>query len=214
MKKVTLLIFLVILMALNVLILYKYKEVQHKLSTIANIHKEGLTNKEKQLADTEKLYENNIIATKENENLKLNKELKLITIEGDTIFAKDAFKNNNLILRYSVLNCGDCVDAEFKNLERFARKFTNRITIITYHERIRGLIMDYKKLQELGLDNVTVYMLPNNQLSVPLEKHNIPYYFHITPDLTIHNVFIPLKEQPKLSEYYLKYSFMNFFEGS
>lgn len=211
MKKVLGLFFIALLLILNSITLYKYLANSKEISAIKSNYEENLTKNEEQLKIKEKTHTNLFIVENENENLNLRDDLKLITIEGDTIFAKNAFKSSSIVLRYSVLNCGDCVNAEFKNLEMYAKKFSKQITIITYYKRIRGLIMDYKKLQKQGLDNITMYMLPDNKLDIPLENHNIPYYFHINPDLRINNVFIPLKEQPRLSEYYLKYSFKNFF---
>ncbi|WP_258226988.1 hypothetical protein [Aestuariibaculum sp. M13] len=177
----------------------------------ASTHKENLIKCEEQFTSIEKLYQNNIIATKENENLYLNGQTKLMTIEGDTVLTKDIFKDDKLIFIYSLLNCRNCIDAEFENLGKFAKGFYKNVVVITYQERLRDLIMDYTELQKLGLDNIEMYLLIDNQLNIPIEKHNIPYYFHINPDLKMNNFFIPLKEQPKLSEYYLKYSHKNYF---
>ncbi|WP_281299296.1 hypothetical protein [Flavobacterium limnophilum] len=201
-----------VLLVLNIFCLYKYKNCNEALELAKTTQKKESSLQKELQKDNERMYQNNLIASKKNENLKLEPNLKLISIEGDSVFAKDIFKTNSLVLRYSVLNCGDCIDAEIENLEKYAKPFSEKIIIITHYENLRRLIIDYKNLQKLGLDKVTVYMLPSNKLGIPMEENNIPYYFHIDPKLTISNVFIPMREEPRLSEYYLKYSFKNYFE--
>lgn len=73
---------------------------------------------EKQLVEFKDESQNHFIIEKESENLKLDPLLKLVDLEGDTIYAKDVFTNNNIVLRYSILNCGECVDAEFEILKK------------------------------------------------------------------------------------------------
>ena len=122
----------------------------------------------------------------------------------------DVFKNKQVVLRYSVLNCGDCIDAETAILASMKDRISGEIVIITYFEKIRGLIFDYKKLEKLGLKDIPIYLLVDNKLGIPLEKQNLPYYFNIDSNLNMSNFFIPIKEKPRLSNSYLNFSFKNY----
>lgn len=157
------------------------------------------------------VYEDKFIVEKQNENLKLDKNLKLLTVDGDSVLVKDIFNNNKIVLKYSLLNCGACIDAEYQVLRELSKNFDNELCIIAYYDRVRDLIGDYKKLKEIGLDEVTIYLIPDDKLGVPLDKQNIPYYFLIDNDLTMTNLFIPMKESPKLSINYLKSNLKNVF---
>jgi hypothetical protein len=167
----------------------------------AIIFEKKINQKDDVIKDKETFYQNLILATKRNENLKLSKNLKLINIDGDTLLAKDLSFKNKIVLRYSILNCGDCVDEEFNILEKNKSLFSNNLIIIAYR----------KKLQKMGIDNVNLYLLLDNDIGIPLEKENIPYYFYLANDLSMTNFFIPLREYPHLSNNYLKYTFQNFF---
>lgn len=199
MKKKYLFYIVLILLILNGLLIYKLK---HKAppSTIS----------EDSLKEVETMYENKFIVEKENDNLKLDENIQLINVKGDTLLAKDVFKNKQVVLRYSVLNCGDCIDAETAILASMKDRISGEIVIITYFEKIRGLIFDYKKLEKLGLKDIPIYLLVDNKLGIPLEKQNLPYYFNIDSNLNMSNFFIPIKEKPRLSNSYLNFSFKNY----
>lgn len=186
---------------LNGLLVYKIKFAKNN-----NIVSEDIIDK------VETMYQNKFIIEKENENLKLNSSTKLVNINRDTLFAKDVFKKRSIVLRYSVLNCGDCVDAETAILSAMKSDFSDKICIITYYDKIRGLIFDYKKLEKLGLNKIPIYLLIDNELGIPLEKQNVPYYFNIDSTLTMSNFFIPIKDKPRLSNSYLNSSLKNFFK--
>ena len=157
-------------------------------------------------------YENKFFVEKEHENLKLDENLKLVTIEGDTVLAKDVFNKHKIVFRYSMLNCGSCINAEYNILETNNSLIDNQICIIAYYDRVSDLIIDYKKLEQIELNNISVYLLPNDELGIPMDRNNTPYYFQINQDLVINNFFVPAKEIPELSDNYLKYALKNFTE--
>ncbi|MFA9189560.1 hypothetical protein [Flavobacterium magnesitis] len=177
----------------------------------AIIFEKKINEKDNTIKDRETFYQNIILATKRNENLKLAENLRLINIDGDTLLAKDVSFKNKIVLRYSILNCSDCVDEEFNILEKNKSLFSDNLIIMTYHENLRSFIMDWKKLQKMGINNVNLYLLVDNNIGIPLEKENIPYYFYLGNDLSMTNFFIPLREYPHLSNNYLKHTFQNFF---
>lgn len=208
MKKKAPQIIIVLLIIANVFMLNNYRNVINESFKLKN----NLENSSKLLVDFKKKTTNEFFIAKESENFNLKPELKLINIEGDTISARSIFKKNSIVLRYSVLNCGECVDAEFEVLKKNAKILSKEIIIITYYERIRGLINVYHKLRKMGLTNVKIYLLPDDKLGIPIDRYNIPSYFHIDSNLKMTNFFIPDKGNAKLSESYLKLCIRNFFD--
>lgn len=149
--------------------------------------------------------------TQESENVNLNPLLKLVDIKGDSILLSNIITKRSIVLKYSVLNCGECVDSEFKVLEKNNLNFSDEIIILTHYDRIRGLITAYRKLEKMGLTKkIKLFMIPDNELGVPLDKYNTPYYFTIDENYQLNNIFIPDKDNSELSEFYLKSSIRNF----
>ena len=205
MRKLTLLIPIIVV---SIILCISYSNKKLTLQEVS--YQKELKVKEEQIESIKKLYQNNIIITKENENLKLDDSIKLVTLDNDTILAKDVFIKNSLVLSYSMFNCGDCVNTEFDNLKKYAHSFSEKIIIVAYFDRLRDAIFECKKMQKLGLEKSKFYVLISNNLGIPMDRYNSPYYFHINEDLTISNVLLPIKDNPKLSEFYLKYSFKNY----
>ncbi|WP_308990454.1 hypothetical protein QLS71_003090 [Mariniflexile litorale] len=210
MKNIKILVIL-ILIVFNGLLIYKLN-----LSNGAFVKtKELLKNqiiKNTDLIHTMKLDENNFLISKESEDLVLDKDVKLITLKGDTILAKEVFKQDNIVLRYSILNCKECIDAELNILINNNSSFSNEVCLIAYHINRRDMSVFYEELKKKGLTtNVKFFLTSNKGLKIPLENYEIPYYFHIDSNLKMNNFYIPNKDKPKLSEYYLKFGLKNHF---
>ncbi|TGV03428.1 hypothetical protein [Flavivirga rizhaonensis] len=201
MKKISY-ILIIILFIFNVVLLFN----------INNNVEEDKKNKE-YLTSLQSFYDDKFIVEKQNESLKLDKNLKLLTIEGDTILVKDIFKSNKIVLKYSLFNCEACIQAEYKILAEFNSVIMDQVCIIAYYDRVRDLIGDYSKLKQIGLDKIPMYLIQNDKFGIPIDEQNTPYYFQINSDLMMSNFFIPIKEKPKLSEYYLKFGLKNFFSN-
>lgn len=198
MKK-TIYILIIILIILNSFLAYKIKSNNSGFITIYSLLNKKLDKKKSELL----AFEQNFIQEKENENLKIDGNLGLIDISGKTVLAKDIIKANSLVLRFSELNCGACIDAEINALIKNKNKIKKDAILIAYYQDKRNLFVFYKDFQKKGLTNFKMYLLPNNDLHIPLDKLNIPYYFCINSDLTMNNFFIPQKDKPKLSNVYL-----------
>ncbi len=171
-----------------------------------------LSKKEERLHEIEKIFQNKFFNEKQNENLRLSKSLKLITINRDTVLAKDELKNK-LVLRYNESNCRLCVDSEIDILIKNVSLITNEICIVATYNKFRGIVVDKRRFVKNGLKNVKIYWVSSN-LKIPIEKQNVPYYFYLNSNLTLSNVFIPMKEYPELSQTYLKFALTNFFTNN
>lgn len=189
-------ILIVLLLIFNVFLIVKSKKVKPVVVEDKSTHAKDF-------------YHNKFLAEKQNENLGIDGKLKLVTLKGDTVLAKNVWNKNQIIFRYSALNCRVCIDTEYQHLAKLAHLIDDEISVLAYYNKPRELIVDQRLAQEKGLGNISFYLLPEDHLNIPMDNNNIPYYFQLSPTLTITNFFIPEKTLPQLSEHYLKYALQN-----
>ena len=205
MKKISYII-IIALIVFNSVLAYKIKSNTTEFTMIYSLLNKKL---DKNKSATIK-FEHNFIREQENENLQLDANSELLDIVGNKVFAKDIFKKNSLVFRFSELNCGDCIDAEIDALIKNKDKIKKDVILIAYYQNPRDLFVFYKEFQKKGLVNFDMYLSPNKGLGIPLDLQNIPYYFCVNSNLIMNNFFIPQKEKPKLSQVYLDYTSKNF----
>ncbi|APY12029.1 hypothetical protein BWZ22_12675 [Seonamhaeicola sp. S2-3] len=191
-RKYVIIISLIVLNGFLIIKLNNYSKVIKDISTV-------LKNKKKELLELEQ----NIIEVGKSENIKLNENIKLIDANGNIILTKDIFKKNTLVFRYSESNCTDCIKAEFIAILKNNALIANDICLIVHYRNPRDLHVFSKVLQNRGLKNFKMYLLPDKGLNTPADKLNMPYYFCIDSTLRTSNFFIPHKDKSQLSESYL-----------
>lgn len=142
---------------------------------------------------TKELYQKDKVENSNKHNY-LDSKTRLINLEGDTVKLGDIIKGKKLIFRYSVLDCNACVQKEFENIRDMKFDINiqkEKIVMIAYYQEIRDLIVTYKSLNL----KVPIYILINNDLDLPIEKYNFPYYFIVGSNLHIYDVFIPNRDK-------------------
>ncbi len=192
---------LICLIGLNIVLFFKMRSI-HTFSS--SIRTTKLTNE---------LYYNKFKVEKENEYLNFPKNFKLIDIKGDTVFAKDVFKQHKVVFRYSLTHCDACVHAEHENIIKELQakpNYSKNICLLAYYENIRGLIVDYRKFKAKKV-NISMYAVAKNNLDIPIEAQNLPYYFIIDSNLRMTNFYIPDKEKTNWSKSYLRLALKNYF---
>lgn len=200
MKKIAL---LMVSICLTLLLIYENRDFDKNYQNLIDLFK--LENLKNIITITNLDYfKYNAKKTRNNENLKLPSLLKLLTIDGDTILAKDAFDKNNVVFRYSFLNCETCYEFEIDFLEKQKDLLNDKFCIITYQKTVKDLIYIQERFRKNGISNVKVYYLPNNDLGTPIDQLNIPYYFSINSSLKMNNFFVPNQEKSEYSKIYLK----------
>lgn len=145
------------------------------------------------------------IIEKNNNRYKLNPQ-KVISLNGDSVLLSDLLSDSRLIFRFSFLSCISCFDkeldiiiSEIKNLSRLQ----NNIIILISDYNLESFIETKKKLV-LANSDIPIFGINPGNFCIPLEESSIPYYFTIDSSLIINDVFIPMKEFPKLTLDYLK----------
>ena len=133
----------------------------------------------------------------------LNKKMKIINLNGDTINISDIIKSNTLVFRYSMTNCGACINQEMENIRNLKdqnRIDTDKIIFLAYYQNLRDQIVSYRSMD---LD-IPIYILTGNDLGFPIEKKNFPYYLVVDSTLCLRNLFIPERNDPKLTMKYVE----------
>ena len=105
-----------------------------------------------------------------------------------------------VVLRISDQNCSVCVDAELEELERLQQKLTEKQgVVLASFENKRELRILTEGVEKLG---VPIFSIRFDKVNLPIEEANIPYYFALSSDRSVSNVFIPKKSFPDLTNAY------------
>jgi hypothetical protein len=119
---------------------------------------------------------------------------------NDSVYSiKEVAKGDKvLVLRYSYIDCGSCVDSLIKQTNNLSEILgREKIVILAkYNSRI-----DYINFIRLNNIKNNIYNIKDS-LSVA-DELNVPYFFVLEKNMTTSNFFIPRKEFSKLTEDYL-----------
>jgi hypothetical protein len=134
--------------------------------------------------------------------ISINKNVVLITEEGDKVTIGDIINGENkIMLKYNKLNCSVCNDEEIKNIKKeLSKTNTEKIILISKYDELKELVI-FKRVNNL---HIPVYNLSEGMFLSPIDKKNYTYYFTIDSSLIIKDCFIPIQNYPELSKYYLQ----------
>ncbi|MCK5822208.1 MAG: hypothetical protein KAH17_09980 [Bacteroidales bacterium] len=146
-------------------------------------------------------YDNKFVTERLNNNSRFLSNRPMVSIQGDTLSFED---HSKIIFRYSIGNCGDCIDAELQAIVNHIESNPKLLTILNFfvfYNNNSSLADDLRKMRKLKL-KVPIYFVEKME-NVELEKENIPYYFTIGEDSRLRDFFIPLSGRPYLTQAYL-----------
>ena len=113
-----------------------------------------------------------------------------------------------LIFRFSELNCTTCVDSQFYMIKKYQQIVgASNIIILTSSNSERNAFL-FNRDEHL---QCPVYSVPFDELGLPIEDLNIPYYFIVDKDLTAKLIHIPAKELPLFTDEYFSVLIKRFF---
>ena len=137
-------------------------------------------------------------------------QIKMLNENGNMINIRDIAKNDKLVFRYSEMNCNVCVDSQLVVLKQLCELIgENKIIIITTY--VNALNM--AKFKRINQIKPPIYNLIGEGLGLQIDSLNMPFYFTLTKDGIITNVFIPEKEYPKSTQLYIK-TIERYFNGN
>lgn len=138
----------------------------------------------------------------------LNKNGIVIDEEGNEKLLSEIIDGNKLVLRYSDLNCNTCIDEQINNLNSNTQQIgiENIILLTTYESYVH--MQRFRKVNKIKFP---IYNL-GNELNKDIEDLGLPYYFILNKDnFRINNMYIAMKEIPKLTSIYLEHIKQEYF---
>ena len=139
-----------------------------------------------------------------NKSLALDNYFKISLLNNGiyTGNVNSSFQNNlkkgmTLVVRFSELNCGDCVNFILLKTKKLMKNKNIRVILLSnYSSKNSSKII----CNQFELNNVPIYNVKN--LNLPVESCGYPYCFTIDSTYRVSNVFVPDKTVPGLTSLY------------
>lgn len=137
----------------------------------------------------------------------LNKEMCLFNMFGEKINLHEVVNGNKLILNFSELNCNTCVDEQIEYINEYADLIgvSNVLIFVTCNDY--SLVRKLKKMNNLKFELFNL----GDSLSNVIRDIGFPYFFVIDESMRINSIFIPEKNNKKLTFTYLDSVLKNYY---
>lgn len=108
-----------------------------------------------------------------------------------------------LFFNFSEMNCETCVDEQIRLLKKYTEVIgsENIIFLGSYSEQRKFEI--FLKSRHLHFPAYSISEHAKNN-TLRIANANLPYYFIADHTLRVHNAFLPIREEPQLTETFLK----------
>ena len=160
-----------------------------------------LGNEKKNTSDT--VYFNSLLISKKTATLDCffktslsNNNIKLKSPENE-LFRKDLMKGVTLVVRFSELNCGECVNSILFKTQKLFKNKNIRVILLTSYSSMNSSKIIRKQFK---LSNIPAYNIV--KLNLPVEECGYPYCFTIDSTFKVSNVFVPDRNVPSLTSTY------------
>lgn len=160
---------------------------------------------ESSIQERYKVFYYKTFTERENEHYTLMSQ-NVYSIDGDSLSLDQLVASKHLILRYSFLSCFACLEKEFEIVFSEINNIPNirnNIIILVSNASFANILEIKKQMVQVSAD-IPIYSINTKNFTVPLERSIIPYYFTLDSNLTLQNVFIPMKEFPSWTKDYLQ----------
>jgi hypothetical protein len=161
----------------------------------------GFLNQNIEEADELHSHRINFTADIENSNIKLQR-INMKDSLNEIIPLQNIFNDTQkykVVCRFSEMNCESCVNFSIQALCRQIDSIGKENVLFLGAYRNNKIFNKEKALY--GLNNLHTYNI--SILDLPAEQIGYPYYFIISNELKVFNLFIPDKAVPQLSTQYL-----------
>lgn len=199
-KKVTLSIYTIIIWVGLVVMggVFCYHEIRQR-DTFTNGLLDDMKRYAQRIHILETVSQNRVYEVSRN-GMRYPPDLYVTDVQGNRKMIMDIVNGNRLVLRYSELNCGVCVEEQIKTLNQYASSIgvNNILLLTTYQSEI--YMRRFKKANRIKFP---IYKLSSQGDSI-FKDLGLPYFFTLTPnDNRISNMYIPLEENPEHTNKYL-----------
>jgi hypothetical protein len=194
------LIFITILVALNIYILYKYKH--HKIEPEVKSISE---NPDIQV-DTA-LYYNIFDIANASDNTKIDSNVILTTYTGNTLELFEVINNfPSLIFDFKHINCKTCFEDEMTRIINFSREIgtDNVIFISAFKNKREQYVLENKY-------GINVYDIGDKGLGLPIENEYCPFIFLLDSNYIADSFYVPTKEFYHMGNIYYNILYNKYF---
>lgn len=117
--------------------------------------------------------------------------------------------NNKLVLFFSDKNCIECIDNALSHLNKWSDYIgkDNIIIIVAYENSYRLNVL--KKIKKIKFP---IYKVSNTNIPIINLEIEFPFFFVLTNDFVLHNMFVADTSLSKITDEYLKAIFINYFD--
>lgn len=113
-----------------------------------------------------------------------------------------------LILRYSELNCADCVVFALRKIAEIAEKYKVTPVVISEYSDMHSF---KNAVDNFGRDRFLFY---NVEKFSDADRLGAPYYCILMPNRTLQAVFVPDKLHPQITDFYFENVVKRFFSNT
>lgn len=140
--------------------------------------------------------------------VEVSPDLEVTNLEGVKKKLSGVISNNTLILRYSEMHCDVCLDSVINKLNLYQDSIgIQNIMLLTNTDKI-NYIRKFKRINNIHFN---IYST-DNKLDSVLVDIGMPYLFvYSFESKRMNNVFVPQKENVKLTSEYLHLIYLKYF---
>lgn len=186
----------ILLIGLNFLVLFQYKQLQKENQYLALVNAQYGSIK---LGESEVLKHNLIIQQLSEAISCENLELKTPDTRENISFTKLIQNEPKLFFRFKEASCDACIQSTIEFLSDLSKSMPDiEIIILSGYANVRQFQAYAQSNQS---KQFKVYNI--NEIPFTADQQDQPYLFIVTPDNLIRNVFITTKEDDRLTQEYL-----------
>jgi hypothetical protein len=105
-----------------------------------------------------------------------------------------------LIFKYSELNCNVCIDSQIIIVKKLANIISPQKIIFLSSYNQNSNLYRFKRLNSIKSEIYNIH----DGLGLNIDTLNVPYYFIMSPECRISNVFIPDKMDMEMTIRYIE----------
>jgi hypothetical protein len=133
----------------------------------------------------------------QSEEYALSPETIICNEDGQLFTFNDIFENDEFVLvyRFSEMHCDICITQHFMIFEELSSKINlNKLVLLSSYSNTKKIkILKHTYKFDFRIFNVM------DDIGIPLEKVNNPYFFVLNKNLKCHRFFTAIKENPELT---------------
>jgi peroxiredoxin len=133
----------------------------------------------------------------QSEEYTLSPETVIRDEDGQLLSFNDIFGNDEyvLVFRFSEMHCDICINQHFMMFKELSSKINlNKLVLLSSYSNTKKIkILKHTHKLDFRIFNIM------DDIGIPMEKVNNPYFFVVNKNLECHRFFTAIKENPELT---------------